>query len=268
MGKTVCHMDKAKAGGSGGLTHHIDRTQQKDVSGNINQSKSHENFELVKKTGTIDQMIKERISKGYQGKKTIRKDAVTSQRFILSGSHDAMMKLDKLQIMKWAKDNYDFFEAKYGKENIIRATVHLDEKTPHMHLIVVPLTKDGKLSAKEFTGTREKLKQLQTDYAQNIGIKYGLERGLKDTNRKHITTKDYYRYVNANELTAEKLLEHPNAKDLMAKLIEIADKNKGLEHIAHKKHLEHGREFSERTEQSEKSRGQEKSNNRGFSQGM
>lgn len=261
-------MDKAKAGSSGGLTNHIDRTQHKDVSGNINQSNSHENLELVKKTGTIDQMIKERIAKGYQGKKAVRKDAVTSQRYILSGSHDSMMKLDKLQIMKWAKDNYDFFAEKYGEENIVRATVHLDEKTPHMHLIVVPLTKEGKLSAREYTGSREKLRQLQTDYAEKIGVKYGLERGVKASNRKHITTRDYYRYINENDITAKKLIEHPNAKDLVAKLIEMADKSKGLTHIAHKKTLDHGREFPERTKQSEKPRGQEKSNNRGFSQGM
>lgn len=268
MGKVVCHMDKSKAGGSGGLSNHIDRTQQKEKSKNVNHSKSHLNFELVKKSGTIDQMVKERIAKGYQGKKAVRKDAVTSQRYILSGSHDSMMKLDKLQLMQWAKDNYDFFADKYGEENIVRATVHMDEKTPHMHLIVVPLTKEGKLSAKEFTGTRKKLKELQTDYAKKVGQKYGLERGVEGSNRKHITTKDYYRYVNANDMTAQKLLEHPNSKDLISKLIQMADNNKGLEHIAHKKTLNHGREFPERTEQREKSRGQEKSNNRGFSQGM
>jgi len=271
MGKVVCHMSKASAESSGGLTNHIDRIQSRNASENIDLSRTHLNFELVQKTGTIDEMIKQRLSNGYQGKKAIRKDAVTSQRYILSGSHDAMMKLDRYELLQWAKDSYDYFAKMYGEKNIIRATVHLDERTPHMHLITVPLTVDGRLSAKDFTGTKKKLQELQTNYAK-IVEKYGLERGLSGSNRKHITTKDYYQYVNSNELTAKNLIEHPNAVDLCAKLIEEADKGKKLQHIAEVNRIlkdkEYGQEISKRAKQAEKSRGEKKSNDKRFGVGM
>jgi len=227
---TVCHMDKAKAGTSGGLTAHIDRTNDKE-QGNVYEELKNRNFELVQKTGTIDEMIKSRINEGYQGKKTIRKDAVTSQRYILSGSHEQMTKIgsNPRLIREWANDNYIFFAEKYGEENIIRATVHLDEKTPHMHLIVVPLTPDGRLSAKEFTGTAKKLRTLQNDYAEKIGRKWGLQRGMENSGRKHIETKAFYKYLSGKEMSADWVINHPNRTAIVSKLLAENDKIKALQ---------------------------------------
>lgn len=240
MGKVVLHMNKAKKGTSGGLTNHIDRTQ-KVFSENIDRDRSHLNFSLVEKNGTIDQMVNKRIAEGYKGERAIRKDAVTNCRFVLSGSHKEMSAFSYDQVELWAYDSYKFFEKRHGAENIVRAEVHMDEKTPHMHLVVVPLTDDGKLSATHFFGTRDKLKQLQTDYANQVGKSYGLERGVEGNNRKHLTTKDYYRLINENELTAEKIAELGD-KEIIGKLIELADENnEALEHIAHKKELSNQR---------------------------
>jgi len=227
---TVCHMNKAKAGTSGGLTSHIDRTNNQE-QGNVYDEKKSLNFELVEKKGSIDDMIKSRIAEGYKGKKAIRKDAVTSQRYILSGSHEQMIRIaeNPRNIKKWADDNYNFFAKKYGKENIIRATVHLDEKTPHMHLITVPLTPDGRLSAKEFTGSAKKLKELQSDYAEVIGKPWGLTRGLENSPRKHIETKAFYKYLKNEELDAKWLLSHPNRLEIVSKLLQENDKVKGLQ---------------------------------------
>jgi hypothetical protein len=241
MGYTVAHVDKTKSGSSGGLTEHIDRTQEPDkVSKNIDPEKTPDNFELVERTGTIDHLINERIEKGYKLEKAIRKDAVTSCRYILSGSHEDMKSMSQGKLKSWALDNYEYFADMYGEENIIRATVHMDEKTPHMHLIVVPLTPEGKLSAKEYIGNKKKLKEFQTDYANKVGAKYNLKRGIEDTNRKHLTTKDFYRNINKNELTAEEIINNPRAKELITKLIELSDVNKDLlKEVAHKKIREH-----------------------------
>lgn len=266
MGKVVLNMKKAKAGTSGGLTNHIDRTQQNEISGNIDLNRINQNFELAEVSGTIDEMAKKIITENYKGKRAIRNDAVTTQRYILGGSHEEMKALSRLDLMNWAKDSYKFFADKYGEQNIVRATVHCDEKTPHMHMIVVPLTSDGRLSAKDFTGDSKKLKQMQTDYAKVVA-KYGLDRGVEGSNRKHITTKDYYRYINANELEANSLLQHPNAPDLIAKLIELADNKSKLKHVAHKPELsklqQNEQGFFERDKPGEK----ERENNRrtGFS---
>ena len=227
---TVCHMNKAKAGTSGGLTAHIDRTNDKE-QGNVNENLKLTNFELVEKKGSIDSMIKQRLSEGYKGKRAIRKDAVTSQRYILSGSHEQMTEISKdpLNIRDWAVDNYNYFAKMYGKENIIRATVHLDEKTPHMHLIVVPLTPDGRLSAKEYTGLPKRLRDLQNDYAKEIGAKWGLSRGLENSPRKHVETKAFYKYLEGKDITADWVLNHPNKKVILSKLLEENDKIKDLQ---------------------------------------
>ena len=249
MAYTVAHVDKAKAGKSGGLTLHVDRTQEKKVSADIDTSRSSLNFELIQRTGTIDDMIKQRIKEGHNGKRKVRKDAVTSCRFILSGSHEEMKDWSDKKIKQWAVDNYKYFAKWFGEKNIIRATVHRDEKTPHMHLITVPLTSDGRLSAKDYIGGKEKLRQFQTDYAEKIGKKYNLERGVKDSNRKHITTRDYYRYINKNEMTAESILNSNKNRELVGKLVELADQNKKeLKTVTHKNIRDHEQQQSGRNQ--------------------
>jgi hypothetical protein len=230
MQRVVCHMSKAKSGSSGGLTPHIDRTNEQEQA-NVHENKSHLNFKLVEEKGTIDDMIKHRINEGYKGKKAVRKDAVTSCRYILSGSHERMSEIGKspLKIREWAKDNYDYFADKYGEENIVRATVHMDEKTPHMHLIVVPITPDGRLAAKHFTGSTKKLRDLQTDYAEGIGKKWGFGRGLENSPRKHIESKDFYKYLEGKDISAEWVLNNPNAKDIISVLLQENDKIKELQ---------------------------------------
>ncbi|PTG40184.1 plasmid recombination protein, partial [Staphylococcus cohnii] len=65
-----------------------------------------------------------------------------------------------------------------GKDNLLYATVHMDEKTPHMHYGVVPITDDGRLSAKEVVGNKKDLTEFQdrfNEYVKQRG--YDLERG-------------------------------------------------------------------------------------------
>lgn len=279
MQRVVCHMSKAKSGSSGGLTPHIDRTN-KEEQANVQEDKSHLNFGLVEENGTIDEMIKARISEGYKGSRTIRKDAVTSCRYILSGSHERMSEIakDPIKIREWANDNFDYFAEIYGEENIIRATCHLDEKTAHLHLIVVPITTDGRLSAKDFTGSTKKLRDLQTDYAEVIGRKWGFERGVENSPRKHIETKDFYKYLESKEVTAEWILTHPNKEAIISKLIEENDILQGLKKKEIKdlqsdrtKNLnnvktpnnEQERSIHKGTERTEKERGKGNSNNQG-----
>ncbi|MEM8968591.1 MAG: plasmid recombination protein [Bacteroidota bacterium] len=81
----------------------------------------------------------------------------------------------------------------FRKENIVGFAMHLDEKTLHIHATVVPLTKDSRLSTKEYLfGHKEKLRGFQDRYA-NAMVPFGLERGLKGSCSKHQTTSQYYR---------------------------------------------------------------------------
>ena len=82
-----------------------------------------------------------------------------------------------------------FFEKQQAKETILSAVVHMDEKTPHMHLSFVPLTPDGRLSAKEIVGNKKKLTWWQDKFWEHMVVKYpDLERGesASQTGRDHI----------------------------------------------------------------------------------
>jgi len=87
---------------------------------------------------------------------------------------------------------------KIGKENIFTAVVHLDEKTPHMHLCFTPITQDGRLSAKDIIGNRTQLTQWQDDFFAHMVKAYpDLERGesASVTGRRHIPTRVFKQAV-------------------------------------------------------------------------
>lgn len=104
------------------------------------------------------------------------------------------------EIESWAKDAYAFMCKKFGEQNIAAFVVHLDEANPHVHCTVLPLTEKNRFSFKKiFTkgvNTREALveymESLHTEYAEEVGLKYGMERGdsIKETGG---TTEEYRR---------------------------------------------------------------------------
>ena len=75
------------------------------------------------------------------------------------------------------------------------AVVHRDEATPHLSAFVVPLTQDGRLSAKEFIGGRSKMREDQSTYAESVK-KLGLERGIEGSRATHQTVQHYYESIN------------------------------------------------------------------------
>ncbi|RRC34657.1 MobV family relaxase, partial [Escherichia coli] len=88
-----------------------------------------------------------------------------------------------------------WLENKYGKDRVVAAVVHRDEATPHLSAFVVPLTQDGRLSAKEFIGGRSKMRDDQSTYAESVK-KLGLERGIEGSRATHQTVQHYYESIN------------------------------------------------------------------------
>lgn len=76
--------------------------------------------------------------------------------------------------------------------NVVDFTLHMDERTPHIHCVVVPLTVDGRLSAKEVMGDRRKLSELQDCYGKVMQNKFGLQRGIKGSTATHDSVREYY----------------------------------------------------------------------------
>lgn len=145
-----------------------------------------------------------RIQEGYTHKnkdgslRKIKSDAVMMHSHVLSASHDEMFELvaSKDKFEEWLKCNYSWLAQHFGEENIVRFVVHMDEKTPHIHAVTVPITKEGKLNAASFTGKAEQLADLQNSYGEHMQ-QFGFKRGIKDTGRKHISTRDfYYKMIN------------------------------------------------------------------------
>ena len=93
------------------------------------------------------------------------------------------------EIRRYFEETLRFFEQYQSRETIISAVVHMDEKTPHMHLSFVPLTADGRLSAKEIVGNKKKLTWWQDKFWEHMVVKCpDLERGesASQTGRDHI----------------------------------------------------------------------------------
>jgi Plasmid recombination enzyme/Toprim-like len=189
---SVLHMIKVKE--LGGIGMHIDRHYTQH---NVDSSRSYLNEELSKYKGMeLSEAVTKRIEEGYKKQSAIRRDAVKAIGVMLTGSHEQMKKLESDQAVfkQWKEANYKFACEHFGERNIVRFSVHRDEKTPHIHCIFVPITQEGGLSAKSYMDGKDHLKSYQDQYGK-VMEKFGLSRGLsKDiTQEVHISTSDYYR---------------------------------------------------------------------------
>lgn len=208
MGFAVLHIEKGTAGKAGGLGSHIDRTKtvlnaDPKLSGNNLFYHLSENgriyvYDDFHNRRSLQDRINRRIQEGYKGKTAIRKDAVTHLNIVLTGSHEEMKAIGKEpeRLTQWMNENFRFVCERFGGRNVVDFTLHMDERTPHIHCVVVPLTKDGRLSAKEVMGDRRKLSELQDSYGKAMQDKFGLQRGFKGSTATHDSVREYYARIN------------------------------------------------------------------------
>lgn len=97
-----------------------------------------------------------------------------------------------------------WLKARHGGSNIVSAAVHLDERTPHLIAYVLPLTKDGRLSARDFLGGVAKLRKMQTDFHHWCGKPFGLSRGIEGSKATHQKVSQYYQALAADEPVIER----------------------------------------------------------------
>ncbi|MFS2347409.1 MobV family relaxase, partial [Bacteroides xylanisolvens] len=164
MGFAVLHIEKGTAGKAGGLGSHIDRTKkvlnadpklsEKNIFYHLGENGKVYVYDNFKNRRSLQERINRRIQEGYKGKTAIRKDAVTHLNVVLTGSHEEMTAIGENpeRLTQWMNENYRFVSERFGGRNVVDFTLHMDERTPHIHCVVVPLTVDGRLSAKEVMG--------------------------------------------------------------------------------------------------------------------
>ena len=119
-----------------------------------------------------------------------RKDAVVMNSFVVGSDKTFFDGLAKVEQYNFFSDCYKFFAERYGEENIIAAVVHNDETTPHMHLNLMPVTKDGRLCSKQLF-YKPQLQQLQTDFYNTVGKRWGLQRGKEGSQKQHLSTAEF-----------------------------------------------------------------------------
>lgn len=124
-----------------------------------------------------------------------RKDAVLVIEYMMTASPEWWAEASQQQQKEFFDQSKQWLTDKFGAENIITASIHRDETTPHLSAFVVPLTKDGRLSAKEYIGNRQQMTTDQTTYA--LGVKHlGMDRGIERSLAKHQTIKQHYTSIN------------------------------------------------------------------------
>jgi hypothetical protein len=124
----------------------------------------------------------------------IRKNAVLAIECFMSASPEASFLKNENSLKEWAYESIAWLKKEFGENNIIKSHLHLDESTPHLHTIIIPL-KDNKLNCKYYLGGRDKLRKLQTNY-HKVVAKYGLDRGLEGSRATHLDIKRFYALLN------------------------------------------------------------------------
>lgn len=121
---------------------------------------------------------------------TVRKNAVYALEYMMTASPEFFQTATPAQKKGWVKESLAFIEKKHGAENILQAVVHLDEVTPHIHILVVPVDPKKTLNASYFVDGKKLLKALQTAYAATVA-KFGLRRGLENSEAKSMRPREY-----------------------------------------------------------------------------
>lgn len=225
MGYVVLHLLKPK-GASSSMSAHIERTVS---PANADAELTHLNRELIEFPNTVSnrtEAIQHRIdTAGLQRK--IGKNQLTAFNVLLSGSPDEMKQIQASgKLGEWCDDNIDWLRKTYGAANVVSAVVHLDESTPHIHATVVPIVTTERKKKKheeqakkryrkkspnaarlclDDVMSREKLKEYQDTYAAKMA-KYGLQRGVRGSEARHISTAEFYRETFAQTQAAKTIL--------------------------------------------------------------
>jgi Plasmid recombination enzyme len=150
----------------------------------------------------LKEVVHQKIHSVEQQRK-IRTDAVYAVEILLTASPeyfrpDDPSKYGDYQAAKladWTEASVKWLKTEYG-DRIVRAEIHLDEATPHIHAYLVPTDENGQLNCKKIFGGRAKMFAFQDSYAEATQH-LGLERGVKNSQAEHTTVKDYYSVVNA-----------------------------------------------------------------------
>ena len=177
-----------------------ERTKEKYASNpDIDCSRSKYNFHLIEPAGRYRAEAESQIQAA--GCRT-RTDSVRVVEAMFTATPEFFKGKKLPEVRRYFEESLRFFEQHQSRKTIIAAVVHMDEKTPHMHLSFVPLTADGRLSAKEIVGNKKKLTWWQDRFWEHMVQKYpDVERGesASQTGRDHIPPRIFKEMTRLNK---------------------------------------------------------------------
>ena len=220
----ILRFAKYKGPEIGHIESHNERTKEKYASNpDVDTARSHLNFHLVTPQRKYRAEAEKQIAEA--GCRT-RSDSVRVVEALVTASPEFFKGKKKGEIKAYFQEALDFIREHQDPKTIISAVVHMDEKTPHMHLCFVPLTADKRLSAKEIVGNKKKLTQWQDRFWEHMVKKYpDLERGesASETGRDHIPPRLFKEAVHLNPMKEQilKLMTDTNLLNKKSKMEEL-----------------------------------------------
>ena len=237
MSYAIIRNDKLTRVDAQGSYIHNDRRSKGHSNKDIDPTRTHLNFWCKKNELTY---IKEfdKMKKEYDLKGTIRSNSNIMCEMMITSDNAFFNKIGLEETKRYFKESYKFVcnYKNLGEKYIVSAAIHLDETTPHMHLVYIPIIhtkdKDGKeidkICCRDFWKGRDSYRQLQNAFHKYITSKgFDLERGLpvEETGAKHEKIEDLKKLTNFENTKKVldniklKLPETPNINDI--KLIKL-----------------------------------------------
>lgn len=184
-----------------GLRYSLRHAMREQPTPNADPAKLKDNHYIQLDDGRmLGENTVDKAMERYQSKlpDKVRKNAVHCVEFVVSGSPEHLAKMNRMEQINFFEDATNYIAKKMGGlDNVIHAQVHFDELTPHLTLFVVPIDEKGKLNARKFIGgSKNVMRDMQTEIAEKVGKKYGFERGIaKDKPDNHIEIKNFYQVL-------------------------------------------------------------------------
>ena len=214
----ILRFAKYKGPEIGHIEAHNERTKENYASNpDVDTSRSRLNFHLVTPQRKYRAEAEKQIAEA--GCRT-RSDSVRVVEALITASPEFFKGKKPSEVKAYFTHAMEFIEKHQNPNTIISAVVHMDEKTPHMHLCFVPLTEDGRLSAKDIIGNKKKLTWWQDEFWKHMVKKYPeLERGESagETGRTHIPPRLFKEAVHLARMKEQILQLHAETNPLNKK---------------------------------------------------
>ena len=220
----ILRFSKYKGPEIGRIEAHDERTKEKYASNpDVDTNRSALNFHLIQPEHSYREEAERQIAEAGC---RVRSDSVKLVEVLIAGTPSFFKDKTQDAIKEYFEHALEFLRQKQRAETFVSAVVHLDEKTPHMHVTFVPLTEDNRLSAKEIIGNKAKLSQWQSDYWTHMVGKYpDLERGesADKTDRKHVPPRIFKEMTHLAKQSRkiEAVMDDANVFNAKGKLQEV-----------------------------------------------